>query len=361
MKNEIQVPRMGESITEAHIGQIFKPTGSQVKQDDEILELETDKVNQILYAPCDGVVALSVKPEETVKIGQVIGSVEPSGATEKETPAPTPAPTPEPAPAPPAPPQPEGEARVKKEEFVKTLEEKKPEVKGKETRKKMSPIRQTIAKRLVEAKSETAMLTTFNEIDMSAVIGLREKYKEAFQKQYGVKLGFMSFFIKAACEALKHFPQLNSYIEGQEIVERHQIDMGIAVSADRGLVVPVLKNADSLSMPELEKNLEMYSKKAREGGLTVDDIRGGSFTITNGGTFGSLLSTPILNFPQSGILGMHAIQKRAVVIQDTVQIRPMMYVALTYDHRLVDGKEAVLFLVEIKNLLEDPNRFLLGV
>lgn len=326
MKVDITIPRMGESISEAHIGKIFKPTGSQVKLDEEILELETDKVNQVLYAPAAGVITLSVKPSDTVQMEQVIGYVDSEEVA-----------------------------------VVKTEEVKKEEEPTVSSRKKMSRLRQTIASRLVQAKSETAMLTSFNEVDLTEVIALRERHKEAFLKKYGVKLGFMPFFVLASISALKEFPLLNASIEGDEIVEKPSIDMGIAVSTDRGLVVPVIKGADSLTFAEIELALADLSKRGREGTLGVDDIRGGTFTITNGGTFGSLLSTPILNFPQSGILGMHKIQKRPVVIDDEIKIRSMMYLALTYDHRIVDGREAVLFLVHVKNRLEDPGRFLIEV
>jgi len=232
---------------------------------------------------------------------------------------------------------------------------------GKMTRKKMSNLRKVIAQRLVEAKNSTAMLTTFNEIDMSAVMEIRTKEKDNFQKRYGVKLGFMSFFVKATVAALKAIPEVNAYIDGEEIVTLQSYDIGIAVSTEKGLMVPVLRSCDEKSFGGVEAGLEEYAKKARTGTITVDDLRGGSFTITNGGVFGSLLSTPILNPPQSAILGMHAIVKRAVVVNDQIVIRPMMYVALSYDHRIVDGKEAVLFLVHLKQSLEDPARLLLDL
>jgi 2-oxoglutarate dehydrogenase E2 component (dihydrolipoamide succinyltransferase) len=374
MGKDIIVPKMGESITDAHVGQIFKGSGSVVAVDDEILELETDKVNQVLYAPQAGTVTLNVKTGDLVKIEQVIGQVS-EGGGEAAAPAPEAKaeehpPQPEikeekaPEASPPPPPKDEGSARQLKEDyFSPPPAPSKPamQMEGASKRTKMSRIRQTIASRLVEAKSQTAMLTTFNEIDMSEVIEIRNKYKEEFQNKFGVKLGFLSFFVRAAISALEEFPYLNSTIEGDEIVEKEGVDMGIAVSTDKGLVVPVLRRADKMSFDQIEKGIETFSKKAREGGLQVDDIRGGSFTITNGGTFGSLLSTPILNFPQSGILGLHKIMKRAVVVDDQIVIRSMMYVALTYDHRIVDGKEAVQFLVHIKNLLEDPHRFVIGV
>ena len=225
----------------------------------------------------------------------------------------------------------------------------------------MSGIRQRIAQRLVEAQHTAAILTTFNEADLSRVIELRTKYKEAFQKKHGVGLGFMSFFVKASIEALKAFPNVNARIDGTDIVLNHYYDIGVAVSTERGLMVPVLRDADRMSFAEIEKAIAAYAKKARENAISVDDLQGGTFTITNGGVFGSLLSTPILNPPQSGILGMHAIQKRPVVVDDQIVIRPMMYLALSYDHRIVDGREAVTFLVRIKECVENPERLFLEV
>lgn len=354
MKKDIVIPRMGESIIEAHIGQIFKPSGSSVKADEELLEIETDKVNQVLYAPATGELTLQVQSQDKVHVDQVIGFVD----TEGEKPAKEEIPQQAPKPAEPLPLKEEG-ARVMKEAFF--LEAPSPKIQEAVSRKKMSRLRQTLAQRLVEAKAETAMLTSFNEVDLTEVIALRERHKEAFLKKYGVKLGFIPFFVKACVSALEEFPLLNAFIEGDEIVEKGTIDMGIAVSTDRGLVVPVLKNVVAMSFAEIESSLAALATKAREGTLSIDEIRGGTFTITNGGVFGSLLSTPILNFPQSGILGMHKIQKRPVVIDDKVQIRSMMYLALTYDHRIVDGREAVLFLVHVKNRLEDPGRFVIEV
>lgn len=367
---------MGESITEATVGNILKASGSVVAMDDEVLELETDKVNQVLYAPQAGVVTITVAPNEVVKIGQVVGVIDSAGApasNEKKAPN---APVEKGEPKP----QTSGEgSRRTKEDFVAELSAKeKPKVsqpspppvfapppaavgERRETRKKMTKIRKVIASRLVEAQQSTAMLTTFNEVDMSQIMLLREKYKEAFTKGYGTRLGFMSFFVKATVAALKACPDLNSYIDGDDIVHREYYDIGIAVGTDRGLVVPVVRNCDKLTFAGIESAIEQFALKAREGGLSVDDLQGGGFTITNGGTYGSLLSTPILNPPQSGILGMHKIQKRPVAIDDQVVIRPMMYVALSYDHRIVDGKGAVSFLVHLKNSLEDPSRLLLEI
>jgi 2-oxoglutarate dehydrogenase E2 component (dihydrolipoamide succinyltransferase) len=225
----------------------------------------------------------------------------------------------------------------------------------------MTRLRARIAERMMEANNETAMLTSFNEVDLSAVMELRSKYKDSFEKQHGVKLGFMGFFVKAAIEALKKFPVVNASVEGNDVIYHDYYDVGIAVSTPKGLVVPVVRDADQLSLAGVEKAIGEYAKKAREGGLALEDITGGTFTITNGGVFGSLMSTPILNRPQSAILGMHAIKERAVVVDGQVVARPMMYIALTYDHRIVDGREAVLTLVTIKEMLEDPARFLIGV
>ncbi|MEX1013217.1 MAG: 2-oxoglutarate dehydrogenase complex dihydrolipoyllysine-residue succinyltransferase [Waddliaceae bacterium] len=390
-KVEIKVPAMGESITEATIGAILKPTGTPVKIDDEILELETDKVNQVLYAQADGVVNLNVQADETVTIDQVIGHIDSEGAASEPK-----------AKEQEAKPKPEvqepevkkevpagGALRISKEEFLN--ESPKTEVAQKseptatqsketspppktvekpifsstsgreESRQKMSKIRKVIAKRLVESQHSTAMLTTFNEVDMSAVMELRSRYKDAFEKKHGIKLGFMSFFVQACVFALREVPQVNSYIEGEELVNRHYYDIGIAVGTERGLVVPVVRNCDKLSSAQIEQSIVNYAEKARKGGLSVDDLQGGGFTITNGGIYGSLLSTPILNPPQSGILGMHKIEKRPVVVDDEIVIRPMMYLAMSYDHRVIDGKEAVTFLVRVKQALEDPSRLIIGV
>lgn len=406
MKNEIKVPSMGESISEAVIGTILTTSGKSVKADEPILEIETDKVNQLLYAPQAGIISLTVEPGDVVKIGQIIGTVDAKPGIEPK----------------------EVESKVEskevkskaeeikskpsissKEENGKSIEKSieqpvkqihpshknenlrktkkmyvaelkhplketetetlihsldKKEIRGspvRETRRKMSTIRKVIAKRLIEAQQTTAMLTTFNEIDMSQVIQLREKYKESFIKKHEVKLGFMSFFVTAVVSALEAFPDMNSFIEGEEIVHREYYDIGVAVGTDKGLIVPVVRDCDKLSFAGIESAIETFAKKAKDGTIKVEDLQGGGFTITNGGVYGSLLSTPILNPPQSGILGMHKIEKRPVVVDDQIVIRSMMYVALSYDHRIVDGKTAVSFLVHIKNLLEDPSRFMLDV
>lgn len=382
MKIEIKIPSMGESISTVVIGEIISPSGSIVKADTELLELETDKVNQVLFAPQGGKVTLSVKTGDKADVGQVIGFIEAS--EQKEAPK-----------VPPAPPKEEKQPAIKlakveegislrktKEVFLEELksekgvavskevreiiQEQKPArvvVAGerKETRRPMSKVRKIIAGRMVEAQRTTAMLTTFNEADMELVMSLREKYKEAFQKKHGVKLGFMSFFVKAVVAALQDYPIFNSYLDGDDIVHREYYDLGIAVGTEKGVIVPVVRDCDQLTFAGIEQAIEGFAKKARDGTLKPDDLRGGGFTITNGGVYGSLLSTPILNPPQCGILGMHKIEKRPVVVDDQIVIRPMMYLALSYDHRLADGKEAVSFLVCVKNMLENPSRLLLEI
>jgi 2-oxoglutarate dehydrogenase E2 component (dihydrolipoamide succinyltransferase) len=384
MKIEIKIPPLGESVSEAVVSNIIKPSGSFVKLDEEIIELETDKVNQVLYAPQAGQLTLTVKKDDKVKIDQVIGYVDtdqkaPAGAAPVEQAQKAQAPAPQAAPAapsqtPPPAAKPSGESsRAMMSDFAASVREPpkaapaKAETSAarpsgeKSTRKKMSNLRKVIAARLVEAKNTTAMLTTFNEADMSAIMEIRAREKDNFLKKHGTKLGFMSFFVKATVAALKAIPQVNASIDGDEIITYNTYDFSVAVSTEKGLMVPVIRNCDALNFGEIERQIETYSKKAREGTIAVDDMRGGSFTITNGGVFGSLLSTPILNPPQSAILGMHAIVKRAVVVNDEIVIRPMMYLALSYDHRIVDGKEAVLFLVHLKQSLEDPSRLLLDL
>ena len=370
MKAEIKVPSMGESISEATIGEIFKPSGSQVNMDDELLEIETDKVNQSLFAPSKGKIELSVKKDDKVKIGQVIGTIDtestqeesPKKESKKQEPKKEEVKKEETKPA-----ESLQEARIPKDRFIEEekpqeIKVEKPVVKGdRETRKPMSQIRKVTAQRLIQAKQEIAMLTTFNEVDLNEVMAIRERYKESFVKKYGVKLGFMSFFLKATVKALKEIPIVNAYIDQNDIVYRNYYNIGVAVSMEKGLIVPVIRDADKLSFPELEKEIINLADKAKTGKLSVDDLKGGSFTITNGGIFGSLLSTPIVNPPQSAILGMHAIKKRPVVVDDQIVARPMMYLALSYDHRIIDGKEAVTFLVNIKESLEDPSRLLLDL
>lgn len=367
MKVEIKIPKMGESIVEATIGTILKPNGSQVKADEEILEIETEKVNQVLTAPAAGKLELKVKQGDTVKIDQIIGSVDSEGKGAVAPAAPAPVPKAESKPQPTSLPP----ARKTVDQSLSEMTQKQPEPKlvqapsrvssGRETRQKMTKLRKVIAERLVQVKNQTAMLTTFNEVDMSAVMQLREKEQKNFQEKHGVKLGFMSFFVKACVAALQEYPDINARVEGDEIVFCNYYDIGIAVGTEKGLFVPVVRNADQLSYADIEKALKNYAEKARSGTITVDEMQGGTFTITNGGVYGSMLSTPILNPPQSGILGMHNIVKRAVVIDDEIVIRPIMYLALSYDHRVVDGKESIGFLMHIKKTLEEPSRLLLDL
>lgn len=392
MKVEIKVPSFGESVVEATIGTILKASGSTVTADEEILELETDKVNQALFAPAAGQMQLTIKTGDVVKVGQTIGTIDTESATAapkaeeaKPTPKKEKAPSEEKKTTPPkkAPSEKKEETlppvRKKVDEAVAEMTSaptpaKKeippphrpepappPRTIGRETRKKMTKLRRVIAERLVQVKNQTAMLTTFNEVDLSAVIAVREKEQENFQKRHNVKLGFMSFFIKASVAALQEFPDINARIEGDEIVYHHYYDISCAVSTDKGLMVPVIRNADQLSYAEIEKKLKELAEKARNATISIDDLKGGTFTITNAGLFGSLLSTPILNPPQSAILGMHNILKRPIASGDQIVIRPMMYIALSYDHRIVDGKEAVLFLMHIKKNLEEPARLLLDL
>lgn len=357
---------MGESVSEATISRIIKASGSVVRRDEEILELETDKVNQVLYAPQSGQLFFFIKVGDTVKIGQVLGTVDTDVAAPepvKAAPAPVKA-APEPVKAAST----GTSARKMAPDVIAEIKAPKPApmmapvttpVSG--NRKRMSSLRRTIAQKLVEVKNTTAMLTTFNEVDMSRIMEIRKKEQEDFQAKNGIKLGFMSFFIKAAVAALKAFPDVHAYIEADDIVSFPNFDIGVAVSTDKGLMVPVVRKCDTASFGEIEKQIVDYGTRAREGGISMDDLRGGCFTITNGGTFGSLLSTPILNPPQSAILGMHAIVKRPIAIDDQVVIRPMMYLALSYDHRIIDGKEAVQFLIHMKENLEDPTRLLLDL
>ncbi|MCC6418333.1 MAG: 2-oxoglutarate dehydrogenase complex dihydrolipoyllysine-residue succinyltransferase [Gemmataceae bacterium] len=399
----IKVPVVGESITEGTIARWLKKEGTYVRTDEPLFELETDKATTAVPAPTSGTLHIVVPEGETVQIGAEVGYVDPSGkpaANEKAPPAPA---RPEPAPpqkaAPAAAPAPAQEVaaspaarhiaenrgldlrevpatgrggRVTKEDVVNFTElqpapEAPPSVTtipptpGRETRQRMSAIRQRIAARLVASQQATATLTTFNEADLSAVMALRTRYKDRFKEKHDVGLGFMSFFVKAAVEALKAYPLVNARLDGNEIVQHHYYHVGVAVSTDKGLMVPVLCDADRLTFAEIEKALGALAVKARQGAITPGDLQGGTFTITNGGVFGSLLSTPILNPPQSAILGMHAIQQRPVAVDGQVAIRPMMYLALSYDHRIIDGREAVLFLVRIKECIEAPERLLLEI
>ncbi len=399
MSIELKVPVLPESISDATIAKWYKKPGDAIKRDENLVDLETDKVMLELPAPADGILQEILKPEgSVVKAQEVIGKITEGGAAtvaasaQAAKPAAAKAEAPKPAVATAAaktsaelsPSVRRASAelnvdaskisgtgkdgRVTKEDvlnFVKTGSIAAPatmaQVSGERPEKRvpMSRLRARIAERLVEAQHTAAMLTTFNEINMKPVMDLRARYKDEFEKAHGVKLGFMSFFVKAAVEALKRFPAVNASIDGNDIIYHGYFDIGIAVSTPRGLVVPVLRDADQMSMAQIEKAIAEYAVKAKDAKLTLEEMTGGTFTITNGGVFGSMLSTPILNPPQSAILGMHNIVKRAVVENDVIVIRPMMYVALSYDHRIVDGRESVSFLVAIKQLLEDPSRLLL--
>jgi 2-oxoglutarate dehydrogenase E2 component (dihydrolipoamide succinyltransferase) len=403
MPVEIKVTPAGESITHATLLKWLKPDGSSVKAGEPVCELETDKATKEEYAPATGVLSISTPPGTRIAIGAVIGAVDPAG-TPKAAPAATPAKDGNSTKATPAPAANDvrlspaarvlveaqgidaskvpssGRGTVTKSDVLAYLESKPappaPKVEApppttappaaardgaRETRQRMSPVRARIAERLLMAQQNAAILTTFNESDMSRVMEFRAKYKETFQKKHGVSLGFMGFFVKACVEALKAFPAVNARIDGPDIVYQHFYHLGVAVSTEKGLMVPVLRDCDQLSFAQIEKGIGELAVRAREGKISVNDLQGGTFTITNGGVFGSMMSTPILNPPQSGILGMHAIQKRAVVVDDAVVVRPMMYLALSYDHRIIDGREAVSFLVRVKECIENPERLLLEV
>jgi 2-oxoglutarate dehydrogenase E2 component (dihydrolipoamide succinyltransferase) len=425
MKLEIKVPGVGESVKEAVLAQWLKQDGAQVRKDEVLFVLETDKVTLEVVAEADGVLGIAVQEGETVAIGTVVGTIDTAGeaaaAAEKpaaaepaasQAPAQPPAEETAPPAAAKAPAQPPPEerdtpapaapetlppsvrrlaadkkvdlgqvagtgpgGRITKGDVLLFLEaaeaapaapapRKAEGAAGQDAgtrRKPMSPIRQRIAARLLEAKQNTAMLTTFNEIDMSRAMALRKRYKDDFQKKHGVGLGFMSFFVKASVAALKAYPEINAYIDGKEILYHDYCHIGIAVGSERGLVVPVIRHAEGMGFAEIEQAIVDYVTKIRDNRLELADLEGGTFTISNGGVYGSLLSTPILNPPQSGILGMHKIEKRPVVVDDQIVIRPMMYVALSYDHRVVDGQGAVGCLKRIKECLENPERMMLEV
>jgi 2-oxoglutarate dehydrogenase E2 component (dihydrolipoamide succinyltransferase) len=419
MSIEIKVPAMGESVTEATVARWFKKEGDAVTRDEPLLELETDKVTVEVPAPADGALeSITVKPGATVEVGATLGVIaegaagrhapvtssnpdavalpkdEPPKETLK-TPV-TPAPAPAAAPAKPAPAVMPAARRVAEENDVDTaalsgtgkdgrvtkgdvlaeLESRaqqrsatpvvavsagpRPRA-AREERVTMTRLRKTIALRLKESQNTAAQLTTFNEIDMSHVMAIRSQYKDSFEKKHKVKLGFMGFFVKACVAALKDLPNVNAEIEGDDIVYKNYFDIGVAVSTERGLMVPVLRDADQLSLAGIESAIGGFGARARDNKLKLEELQGGSFSITNGGVFGSLMSTPIINSPQSAILGMHKIQPRPVADGNTIVIRPMMYVALSYDHRIVDGKEAVTFLVKVKEAIEDPQRLLLEI
>ena len=427
MATDIKVPTLGESVSEATVGQWFKSEGDAVKRDEPLLELETDKVTIEVPAPSNGrLEAITVKAGETVGVGALLGTLS-EGATGKAAPInggpeqvqakPAPATKGRSAEAPAAsasqpaamggngssmPPAPSAKklmdergiapadvsgtgkrGQVLKEDVLRpgattpppaqprtqvtpepvqiARAPSAPDDASREERVRMSRLRQTIARRLKDAQNTAAMLTTFNEVDMSAVMALRTHYKDVFEKKHGVKLGFMGFFVKACVQALKEIPNVNAEIDGTDLVYKNYYHVGIAVGTDKGLVVPVVRDAQDLSIAGVEKQIGDYGRRAREGQLTIDEMQGGTFTITNGGVYGSLMSTPILNAPQSGILGMHKIQERPVAVGGKVEIRPMMYLALSYDHRVVDGKEAVTFLVRVKEGIEDPQRLVLDL
>jgi len=338
MSLQIKIPSVGESIVSGLLSVWHKQDGETVAAGDALFTLETDKVSTEITAEKPGVLHILVPQGEEVKIGAVVGTIEEPGAGAAVAPAPKP--EEKPAPVPTAPPVPQEE---------------------RSTRKKMSPLRRKIAAQLVMAQQTAAILTTFNECDMSAVMELRSRHQEAFTKEHGVKLGFMSFFLKATVAALKAVPAINSRIDGEDVVVNHYFDIGVAVGTERGLVVPVIRDADRKGFAQLERDILAYAQTAREGKLRVEDLQGGVFTISNGGVYGSLLSTPILNPPQSGILGLHKIMERPIAVKGQVAIRPMMNLALSYDHRVVDGKEAVTFLIKVKEAIEDPARLLLDM
>jgi len=403
---EIRVPTLGESVSEATIGRWFKKPGDVVKADEPLVELETDKVTLEVNAPAAGVLAeITAKDGETVSPGALLGQISAGGAAAAAAPAAA-APAPATAPAPAAKPAAAGSAMPPSPAAAKVAADagiatdavagsgKRGQVlKGdvlaavaaggvaaptpaapvvarvpssaddasREERVRMTKLRQTIARRLKDAQNTAAMLTTFNEVDMTEVMALRARYKDVFEKKHGAKLGFMSFFVKACVQALKDIPAVNAEIDGTDLVYKNYYHLGIAVGTDKGLVVPVLRDADEMGLAKIEKTIADFGKRARDGQLKIEEMQGGTFTITNGGIYGSLMSTPILNAPQSGILGMHKIQDRPMVVNGKIEVRPMMYLALSYDHRIVDGKEAVTFLVRIKEAIEDPQRLVLDL
>jgi 2-oxoglutarate dehydrogenase E2 component (dihydrolipoamide succinyltransferase) len=396
---DIKVPTVGESITEVSLVKWLKKDGEWVERDEVIAELESEKATFEINAEKAGILKTTAQEGDTLKIGDLAGQIDETATAPAKpadaTPAPAAAaPVAPAAPAPAAPvaavPAPDVKAtpvaaailadkkldvktitpsgsggRILKNDVLDALSNpgRKPGLEAftrNDRREKMSNLRKTVSRRLVEAKNSTAMLTTFNEVDMSRVMELRTRYKDKFKEAHGVGLGFMSFFTKACCYALQEWPAVNAYIDGEELVYHDYCDISIAVSAPKGLVVPVIRNAESLSMAEIEKKVVELAGKARDNKLALEEMQGGTFTITNGGVFGSLMSTPIINIPQSAILGMHKIEERAVVINGQIVARPMMYLALSYDHRIIDGRESVSFLVRVKELLENPELLLFG-
>jgi 2-oxoglutarate dehydrogenase E2 component (dihydrolipoamide succinyltransferase) len=417
---EIRVPALGESVTEATIGKWFKKPGEAVAVDEPLVELETDKVTIEVPAPAAGVLAdIAAKDGDTVAVGAVLGQIkEGAGGSAKAaaaaTPGASPPTSPPPQSAPAAAPKPAPatakssdaplapsvrrlasesgidaarvagsgkDGRVTKGDMLAAIERAAaaptpvaataaavqmrapapPDDAAREERVRMTRLRQTIARRLKDAQNTAAMLTTFNEVDMGHIMALRTQYRDLFEKKHGVKLGFMGFFVRACVQALKEIPAVNAEIDGADIVYKNYYHIGIAVGTERGLVVPVVRDCDSKSLGEIEKAIADFGRRARDGTLKIEEMQGGTFTITNGGIYGSLMSTPILNAPQSGILGMHKIVERPMVVAGKIEVRPMMYLALSYDHRLVDGREAVTFLVRVKECLEDPTRLVLDL
>ena len=340
MKSEIKVPPVGESVSTGTLANWLKKEGDRVSQGEDLFELETDKATVAVPAPATGVLAILVAPGAEVKIGQVVGSLDDAAVAALSVVAAAPVPPPQATDAQPKPAVPATRG-------------------SRQRRVPMSAVRRRIAAHLVEAKQAAAHLTTFNDVNMERIIEMRTLYRESFEKEHGVPLGFVSFFVKACCTALKAFPEVNAFIDGSDIVYNDRYDIGVAVSTDAGLLVPVIRDADRLSLVGIEKAIADLAARARSRKILPDELAGGTFSITNGGVFGSLLSTPIPNHPQSAILGMHAIQKRPVAVGEQVAIKPMMYAALSYDHRLIDGREAVGFLVRVKNLVEDPRLLLM--
>jgi len=378
---DVIIPTVGESITSGLISAWHKKDGDTVQPGDILLTLETDKVSTEITAEKGGILRIKAAEGQEVKIGELVAVIEEgAAAAPKKSPKPEPtpqaAPAPEPTPAAPSPappPTPVSAPPPAPEPIPAPIPASPPQssifdhqssissAESRVTRKRLSPLRRKIAAQLVMAQHTAAILTTFNECDMTAVMTLRKQMQEPFQKQYGVKLGFMSFFVKAVVAALKAVPQVNSRLEGEELITHHFYDIGVAVGTERGLVVPVIRDSDQKSFAQIEQSILDYAGKAREGKIKIEDLQGGVFTISNGGVYGSLLSTPILNPPQSGILGLHKIQERPMAVSGQVVIRPMMYLALSYDHRVVDGKEAVTFLIHVKDAIENPVRLLLEV
>ncbi len=408
MAIEIRVPTLGESITEATVGKWFKKAGEAVRADEPLVELETDKVTLEVNAPGAGVLSeIAAETGQTVSIGALLGQLSGGAAAPAAAPAPAAEAKAAPVAAAPMPPSPSAgkiaaEQKIdisgvagsgKRGQVLKgdvlafavapapapaaalapapapapvpvqapAPRVSTPDDSAREERVRMTKLRQTIARRLKDAQNTAAMLTTFNEVDMAEVMAMRVRYKDAFEKKHGAKLGFMGFFVKACVQALKEIPAVNAEIDGADLVYKNYYHLGIAVGTDKGLIVPVVRDCDKLSVAGIEKAIADLGKRARDGQLKLEDLQGGTFTITNGGIYGSLMSTPILNAPQSGILGMHKIQERPVAIGGKIEIRPMMYLALSYDHRIVDGKEAVTFLVRVKEALEDPARLVLDL